>query len=97
MNLGQRSPDLDKRGKTETSGNIDHWKDHLTPAAAFRSVRAPRTFRTWTPTLKRNLAAATFSISTSGVLLRSSSQLDIRCDSGIPCSPRSTSVLLPLL
>lgn len=26
MNLGQRSPDLDKRGKTKTSGNIYHWK-----------------------------------------------------------------------
>lgn len=91
MNLGQRSPDLDKRGKTETSGNVDHWKDHLAPAAAFRSVRAPRTFRTRTLTLERNLAVATFSIGTSGVLPCSSSQ------HGIPCSPSSASVLLPLL
>lgn len=60
MNPGQRSPDLDKRGKTKTSGNIHHWKhpsDSCSSAAAFRSVLAHRTFRTWTLTLKKNLAA----------------------------------------
>lgn len=92
MNLGQRSPDLDKRGKTETSGNIHHWKHPSDSRCCVQERPGSQNLQNLDHDAQEEPGG-----DTSGVLLCSPSLLDISCDSGIPCSPSSASIQLHLL